>query len=558
MSTGLREVPCGYLLLTKQGIIKDINENMLSLLEYSYEETAGVHIEKFLSAASRMIFHSLFFIQLTSFGRVEELYLTFKTKNGNDIPILLNGCFTDIADEECIECIIMKITKRDNYEHELQNVKAKLEEAYKLKEEALTKENRLRNLFETILFSIHEGIIVTNDQGNIVLVNKLAEKYTGWLEDDIKGMSLDKVFCCMDILTREKKTFTMEDIHNNDGYVRLENMILVSKDGTERFIMGTTAAILVKDAYIGGTVTSFRDITREYLQEKEIDSFLNVNMEMLCVFDGEGSFYKTNIKFEEVLGFEASELIGRNFLEFVHKEDRDKTLEMLRDITDKNKVYDIVNRFNCKDGSYKYLEWHVQLGTGQYSYASARDITLKMLETENLKTIAIKDQLTNLYNRHYLDMILKDEMRKADSFKEHLTLAILDLDHFKVVNDTWGHPIGDEQLKNTAAVAGKCLRASDLLIRFGGEEFVVLMPKTSIEEAKISLNRVRTAIENNIHPITGKQTVSIGAAEKLENESFDEWYRRADEALYHAKDEGRNRVTVWKAKYSEPSDAGIG
>lgn len=545
MNNGMKDVPCGYLLLTHQGIIEDINQNLLNLLEYEACEVIGKHIETFLSAASKVIFHSLFYMQLASQGKAEEIYLTFRTENGDDIPVLLNGCFADVNKGEFVECIVVKITKRDNYEHELQKVKGKLEEAYKLKEEALNTENKLRNLFETILFSIHEGIIVANNQGDIVLMNKLAEKYTGWGVEEALGLGVNSIFCCTDIQTKEKKTYSREEIlKSRDSYVRLENLVLTSKDGKERFIMGTTAAILGKDGLPSGTVTSFRDITKEYLQEKEIDSFLNVNMEMLCVYDTEGSFYKTNVKFDEVLGYGKKELAGKSFLSFVHEEDKEKTIQILKDITDKSKVYDLINRFRCKDNSYKYLEWRIQLGTGKYAYASARDITAKMLETEKLKTIAIKDQLTNLYNRHYLEMILENEMQRADTYKESLTLAILDLDHFKLVNDTWGHPIGDEQLKLTAEIAGKSLRASDFLIRFGGEEFVVMMPNTDMKEAVISLNRVRQAIEDNRHPITGRQTVSIGAASRHENESFEEWYKRADEALYRAKDQGRNRVVA--------------
>lgn len=550
LNTGIREVPCGYLRLTHQGIIEDINQNMLNLLEYDRNEVTGRHIEAFLSAASKVIFHSQFYIQLASQRKAEEIYLTFRTKSGEDIPVLLNGCPVEYKGFEYADCIIVKITKRDNYEHELQNVKAKLEEAYKLKEEALNTENRLRNLFETIIFSIHEGIIVSNNQGNVVMMNKLAERYTGWKAEEALGLEVNSIFYCEDIQTKAKKAYSMQEIMKaKGGYIKLENLLLVSKDGTERFIMGTTAVILAKDGLITGVVTAFRDITRAYLQEREIDSFLNVNMEMLCVFDTEGRFYKTNIKFEEILGYKAEELVGNNFLSFVHEKDMEESLQILKNITDKSKVYDLVNRFRCKDASYKNLEWHIQLGAGKYAYASVRDITAKMLETEKLKTIAIKDQLTNLYNRHYLNMILENEMKRADTYKEPLTLAILDLDHFKLVNDTWGHPIGDEQLRRTAEIAGKSLRASDFLIRFGGEEFVVMMPKTDIKEAVISLNRVRQAIEDNQHPVTGKQTVSIGAAQRLEHESFEEWYKRTDEALYRAKNEGRNRVIAYDLKY---------
>jgi diguanylate cyclase (GGDEF)-like protein len=138
-----------------------------------------------------------------------------------------------------------------------------------------------------------------------------------------------------------------------------------------------------------------------------------------------------------------------------------------------------------------------------------------------------------------------DEMKKNDDSDEKLSMAIMDLDRFKLVNDTWGHPAGDDLLRTVSQIAANNLRKSDWLIRFGGEEFVVIMPQTSLEESVVALEKVRGAFEENNHPITGKQTLSIGVAQKQVNETFSEWYERADKALYTAKSEGRNRVIAW-------------
>jgi diguanylate cyclase (GGDEF)-like protein len=121
---------------------------------------------------------------------------------------------------------------------------------------------------------------------------------------------------------------------------------------------------------------------------------------------------------------------------------------------------------------------------------------------------------------------------------------LLDLDHFKNVNDTWGHPVGDELLKLTSRTMEETKRNSDILIRFGGEEFIVLMPHTSIEGAAAAAEKIRAEIERNSHPVTGVQTVSIGVVERMKSESFRLWYKRTDDALYRAKESGRNRVVV--------------
>ena len=166
------------------------------------------------------------------------------------------------------------------------------------------------------------------------------------------------------------------------------------------------------------------------------------------------------------------------------------------------------------------------------------------MEQKLLREIAIRDELTGQYNRHYFDMIIDDEMEKSDRYGAPLSMIILDLDYFKRVNDTWGHPVGDEQLKLTARIMENAKRDSDVLIRFGGEEFVILLPQTTREGAATAAEKIRAVLEESHHPVTGRQTASFGVAERMKSESFRHWYRRLDEALYRAKEGGRNQVAA--------------
>ncbi|WP_099469497.1 sensor domain-containing diguanylate cyclase [Konateibacter massiliensis] len=542
MNRQMYRIPCGYLLLNEQGMILESNEYFAELLNYEQEQISGLYMEHFLSSSSKIVFHSLFLMQMFSLGQLEEIYLTLKTKDGVDIPIQLNGKVTNLDDKKCIECAFVKITKRKQYEQELQLVRDELEKAYELKNQVLEKENRLRELFETILFSIHEGIIVTDDVGNIRFMNKLAEKYTGWTSQDATGKSFAEVFYTIEIQSRKQ----CEPIIGNKfiikkGHDYIRDVILVSKDGRERYIQGTSA-FLTKSEQVTGAVTTFRDITKEYLQESVIDSFLNVNMDILCVYDMDMSIHKVNHRFAEILGYPEEELLGKQFVEFIQESDIlliEAAINKMKDFQD---VQEFTSKIQCKDGSYKFFEWRIQLSMGQYIFASARDVTSKTIENEQLINKALRDQLTGLYNRHYLNQKIYDEMNECDKAGQKLAMAIMDLDRFKLVNDTWGHPIGDELLKVTAQIATNNLRTSDWVIRFGGEEFVIILPQTSLEEAIIALEKVRVAFENNTHPVTGKQTLSIGVAEKKDEETFQLWYERVDGALYRAKTEGRNRI----------------
>ncbi|MGB4438759.1 MAG: diguanylate cyclase [Sedimentibacter sp.] len=170
------------------------------------------------------------------------------------------------------------------------------------------------------------------------------------------------------------------------------------------------------------------------------------------------------------------------------------------------------------------------------------DISLQKQSEEAFKNIAIKDNLTGLYNRYYFEKRVNDKIEEADKYDEPISMLMLDLDYFKNINDTYGHPVGDEVLKLAAETLKKVIRQSDYIFRVGGEEFAVLMPKTNINAAVIVAEKVRFALESAEHHVAGKITASIGVAERLKFEILDDWYKRVDKALYCAKEGGRNCV----------------
>lgn len=163
------------------------------------------------------------------------------------------------------------------------------------------------------------------------------------------------------------------------------------------------------------------------------------------------------------------------------------------------------------------------------------------------KTLAITDGMTSLYNHRYFQERLKEEFERADRYKRPLSLVMMDIDFFKHYNDAHGHPQGDELLKSFSAILRKTIRDSDIASRYGGEEFVVILPETGGELAFIAAERVRKAIEANDFPggetqPGGKVTVSMGVSSYTDGMSANELLQSADKALYLAKEEGRNRV----------------
>ena len=164
------------------------------------------------------------------------------------------------------------------------------------------------------------------------------------------------------------------------------------------------------------------------------------------------------------------------------------------------------------------------------------------------KNIAHRDPLTNIFNRNYFFNELT--VQSASAKKTPYCVMIMDIDHFKKVNDTWGHPVGDQVIKTVVNIIGKSIRPDDLLARVGGEEFGVLLTDIDTERAKALAERIRENVErltgdNPEYAIPQKVTISIGAVVTQENAlNPNEIYRLADNALYEAKETGRNKVVV--------------
>ncbi len=167
---------------------------------------------------------------------------------------------------------------------------------------------------------------------------------------------------------------------------------------------------------------------------------------------------------------------------------------------------------------------------------------------EELQVLSIRDPLTGLSNRRDFAHAFADELARISRKEASLSLIFLDLDHFKRVNDSHGHHVGDEVLKATAAHLRSCCRPYDTAARWGGEEFIILLPDTDEQEATVFAERVRISLQEGISPtILFPVTISIGVAQYRPGEPLEPLVERADQALYLAKQNGRNQVMRWSS-----------
>ena len=320
MNERLRNAPCGFLSLTEKGVVLEANHTILDWLGYREEELLGRHVECLLPRSTRLILHAYFFTNLDLHGHIEELFINLRDADGKSIPVLLNARRDEWNGHRVIDCIVVQMKKRMDYELELRSAKRKMEEAYAEKEQALA---RLEQIY---------------------------------LEIEAKQAELLAI---------------------NSGLVELSNT----------------------------------------------------------------------------------------------------------------------------------------------------------------------DKLTGIRNRRFFQEKLEEQIELYRREGISFSLLIIDIDHFKQVNDTYGHQVGDVVLVKLAGLLADGVRPEDVVARFGGEEFTILLPGTGADKSKEMAEQLNRTVAQAAWEETGSLTVSIGAATFSEQDTEASILVNADRALYASKRNGRNRTT---------------
>lgn len=184
---------------------------------------------------------------------------------------------------------------------------------------------------------------------------------------------------------------------------------------------------------------------------------------------------------------------------------------------------------------------------------SMHSVNLIKHKNNDLSELALVDNLTNLSNRYYFDHDIEFLIRTTIRNKSKLTMLMIDLDRFKLVNDTFGHLVGDNVLKQSAQILKDSIRATDRVYRWGGEEFIVITPETSNLQASLVAEKICENFRRAHFEAIGNITVSVGVASYDADESNDDWIKRADLALYQAKQTGRDKWVSWLEDEHLPS-----
>jgi diguanylate cyclase (GGDEF)-like protein/PAS domain S-box-containing protein len=268
--------------------------------------------------------------------------------------------------------------------------------------------------------------------------------------------------------------------------------------------------------------------------------------------DGGPKIVYVNPAFEKLMGYTAADVIGQNPKMLQGPGTDDKTRYKIRKAMREGvSIRSQILNYD-KAGNELWLDINMvplfdENGSLVYYAAIERDLTEYKKLQAHLENMATIDSLTGLANRQAFMQRAKNEFNRARRYARPLTVVMIDIDHFKAINDQYGHAAGDDVLRQAADICQSSLRGSDFMGRVGGEEFVLLLPDTPPTNAYYVAERMRTHLcETSIELENGTRlniTASFGVASMNEDDSdFDALLERADEAMYHAKHDGRNQV----------------
>lgn len=330
---------------------------------------------------------------------------------------------------------------------------------------------------------------------------------------------------------------------------------LCRTDGSELPIAQTLLAHQDADGTVNWLSTIGRDISDRKRAEAAAQAatareehFANVVINGLpglyYLVDQRGHFHRWNHEFQRVTGYSPAEIAHLHPLDLVPPESRAQAGAAMQEMLQSGFSTietDLVTRTGRRI-PYFFTGTPVVLDGITYINGTAFDIADRKQAEELLRRLATEDRLTRMANRLRLEQYLDQLVKEVERYHRPLSLIIFDVDHFKRVNDRFGHDTGDRVLQGVCELVRRQLRDSDLGARWGGEEFVIVTPETPLDGALQLGERIRQAVADHDFDQVGRVTLSFGIAEYTPGEGADRCLKRADEALYRAKNNGRNRV----------------
>ena len=409
---------------------------------------------------------------------------------------------------------------------------------------------------QAILQSSADGILSISNENRVLFSNDRFAQMLQIPEEvmargDVIGIHqfiLDQLQDPQDYLERVEELYRSEEESFD---------ILNLKDGRT---IERVSRPLIQDGILRGRVWTFRDLTEQKrveqalaLSEERFRMILELSFDAVSLLDENLHVTYSSAGVERLLGYAPGERVGHDGYELIHPDDM-PTITAMMEKALKEPLQNISGqaRFRHKDGSWRWFEGVVSnfldVPAVRAIVSRSHDITEHKRLQELLRQQATTDELTGCANRRQFMELARAEITRCTRLGHPLTLVLMDLDHFKQINDTYGHVAGDRILTAFVAICKTNIREIDLLARIGGDEFALLLPEVHSDRAPEIIERVTRVLKAAPVDLNGRQVtivVSCGICGLEERRSLDALLGDADMALYEAKTKGRNRTVLF-------------
>ncbi len=529
----------GMCLVDTQGNLLKVNHQMSKIFGYSQAELEGMHVNDLATAEYMAVSPKV--IQQAVENRADhaEFEKEYTHKQGRSVWGQVSSSLVRSIEGDPLYFIshVLDITDR------------------KYAEEALrASEARFRSYFELPLI----GIAITSLEKGWLDVNDKLCAMLGYTNAELRQRTWAELTHPNDI-EADLAQFNRLLAGEIDGY-DLEKRF-VHKDGRTIFTHLAVHCVRRPDHSADYVVALLEDITErkqteaalqksearyQDLYEHAPDMYLSVDPQTKLVL-------RCNQTVVQITGFAKDEIIDHPIFELYHPDCWEQARQAMHTLTSIGFVHDVELQVRCKDGRRLDVSLNmsaVRDASGQIvqSRSSWRDISARKRLEEQMQQQARTDVLTGICNRRYFIDLATSEVSRALRLSRPLTIVLIDLDHFKQINDTYGHAAGDQVLIWFVGVCQKHSRSIDIFARLGGDEFVLLLPETSDDQAYDVVERIRLRLNAQPIDLDGNLisvTISSGiASASNECDSLDALLICADQALYRAKEAGRNCVEL--------------
>jgi len=427
------------------------------------------------------------------------------------------------------------------------------------------------------LRSIGDAVITTDVKGNITFLNDVAEELTEYTNKEVQGLHIDSVLNLYNLKTGEKEITPITDVIQKRITKLISNGTqLINKNGKEYILSDSAAPVESENGDILGTVLVLQNDTERHrmneILRKSESKYRNLvenvkNHYIFYIHDIDGVFTYVSNSVNDILGYSKEEF-QKHYSQYLTDDPmNDNVTEMTNKCMqgEQQKPYNI--SIYHSNGSICYLElleapiYNTQ-GDVVAIEGVARDITENYLAQQNIKEQkellhyrAHHDILTNLPNRQLFLDRLTQSIKYAQRFGHKIAVLFIDLDHFKEINDSLGHHIGDEVLKSVSTKLQKHIRDTDTLARLGGDEFILMLD--TLQENNFIIDMVKKLMDTMNEPILAGEhklylTMSIGVSLYPDDAHVSQdLLRNADAAMYKAKDSGRNTYCFYTEEMTQ-------